>query len=293
MRKQLCYFLLILSLLSLNACQPPQEGAAVPVVELENDQPHEMLPANEPELKVPDLPAVVEPPPSNASGTSYSWSFTRNNNHQPTTIPPEAAKLLEQYPALYLGPADHRQQVYLTFDCGYEQGFAPAILDTLKTQEVKAIFFLTGHYVRSQPELVKRMLAEGHLLGNHSDNHPDFSSISQQQLVQELDSLNNAYRQLTGEFLSPYARPPEGRYSAQSLYDTAAAGYTSVFWSMAFHDWDPQNQPGADWVYQHIMDNIHPGAIILLHIVSQSDTEALNRIISDLKVQGYSFATFE
>ncbi|MDO4539739.1 MAG: polysaccharide deacetylase family protein [Syntrophomonadaceae bacterium] len=228
----------------------------------------------------------------NATSASYSWSFVRNSEHKPPGIPAAAAELLAAYPALYLGDAS-QNQVYLTFDCGYELGYAPAVLDTLAAHDVPALFFLTGHYVTSQPDLVLRMRDEGHMLGNHTYNHPDPTAIAREELARELESLNTACIALTGQPLEPYMRPPAGKFSAQSLRWTGELGYTSVFWSMAFHDWDPNDQPGADWVYQHVTANIHPGAVILLHIVSQSDTEALERIIIDLKAQGYTFAALQ
>jgi len=160
----------------------------------------------------------------------------------------------------------------------------------LKANDVKAVFFITGHYIQTHPELVKRMREEGHMVGNHTWNHPDMSTLSTEELEEEVKSLEKAFYDLTGTEMDKYLRPPMGRFSAASLYDTYNLGYSTVFWSMAFKDWDPNNQPGAEVSYQHVMDNIHPGAIILLHAVSESNTKALDRILNSLKQQGYQFA---
>jgi peptidoglycan-N-acetylmuramic acid deacetylase len=172
-------------------------------------------------------------------------------------------------------------------------GYTSQILDTLAAQNVKAAFFITGQYIKTQPDLVRRMHEEGHLVCNHSFNHPDFSTISQSKLEQEITSLESLYRDLPGQDMDKYLRPPMGNFNANSLQWTKALGYSSVFWSMAWKDWDPQQQPGADYVYQHVIDNIHPGAVILMHAVSESDTQALEKTITTLLAQGYVFSTFD
>lgn len=293
-RKTILPYLLILTLLpALGACGGAEPPAA-PAVSIPEPPEPEPLPEPEPASEpLAEEPAIVTAMPAdNATSASYSWSFIRNSEHLPPGIPAVAADMLARYPALYLGPAE-QNQIYLTFDCGYELGYAPAILDTLAAHEAPALFFLTGHYIASQPDLVLRMQAEGHRLGNHTYNHPDPTAITREELATELESLNAACIELTGEPLAPYMRPPAGKFSAQSLRWTGELGYTSVFWSMAFHDWDPADQPGAEWVYDHVTANIHPGAVILLHIVSESDTQALDRILTELKAQGYAFAVLE
>lgn len=187
---------------------------------------------------------------------------------------------------------NNSHKIYLTFDCGYELGYTSAILDTLKQHDVKAAFFITGQYIKTRPDLVLRMHQEGHLVCNHTWNHPDMSTLSQSQIEQELGQLEEAYRKLTGSSLDPYLRPPMGRYSEYSLAQTSRLGYSTVFWSLAFKDWDPNQQPGAEVSYREVMNNIHPGAVILLHAVSKSNTEALDKILTDLKAQGYVPALF-
>ncbi len=233
----------------------------------------------------PGLPQP-EPPPS-----SYSWYFQRNNLHQVPFVAESTCRLLEDNNAFYYRESSG-SQIYLTFDEGYELGYTGQILDILQANDVKAIFFITGHYINSQPELVIRMKQEGHLVGNHTVNHPDLGIADLDTITAEITGLENKFTALTGLPMDKYMRPPMGLYSESSLAATANLGYHTVFWSLAFHDWDPNEQPGADFSYQHVMDNVHPGAVILLHAVSQSNTEALDRIIKDLQAAGYEFSLF-
>lgn len=252
--------------------------------------------------KNPPAPAVKPEQPSgegsSATATapapatkSYSWYFTRNSQHQTPFVNQDISNLLSANGAFYVLP-NNNSRIYLTFDAGYEKGYTARILDTLKANGVHAAFFITGQYLRTQPELAKRMKAEGNLVCNHTVNHPDCSKISSDSLKKEIKSLEEQYLQVTGQEMDRYLRPPMGKYSESSLKTTQELGYKTVFWSIAFNDWDPSNQPGADYSYNHVLNNIHPGAVILLHAVSQSDTEALDRIIKDLQSQGYVFATF-
>jgi len=277
--------LLLLGLL-LAGCQSKGETAA---------------PRNVTPIKSPSVyqPVANTTSPSSQSGSStdknpaksYAWYFIPNNQHLAPAIDKDAVGLLAQNQAIYLLPnAD--KKIYLSFDCGYELGYTGSILDTLQRKQIKAAFFITGQYIKSQPDLVKRMQAEGHLVCNHTWNHPDLATVDQAKLQQELKSLEQAYEELTGVPLDKYVRPPMGSFSANSLKWAKDAGYTTVFWSMAWKDWDPKQQPGADFVYQYAMDHIHSGAIILMHAVSSSDTEALEKIINDLQAQGYAFSTF-
>ncbi|CFY01356.1 Polysaccharide deacetylase [Syntrophomonas zehnderi OL-4] len=251
---------------------------------------------NRPQPAVNPAPAPTPPPADSSQQTTStapkrSWYFMRNSQHAAPAVSQDIQKILSDNQAKYVLPNnDHK--IYLTFDCGYELGYTPTILDTLQSQQVKAAFFITGHFIQSKPELVKRMQSEGHLVCNHTFNHPDLAAVKQEKLQQEITSLENRYQELTGVPMDKYLRPPMGNYSADSLKWTQELGYTTIFWSMAWKDWDPRQQPGADFVYRHVIDNIHPGAIILMHNVSSSDTEALARIITDLKSQGYVFSQF-
>lgn len=245
-------------------------------------------PSAEPVAELDEPPVESNTAPA---AKSYSWYFTRNNQHQIPAVNQDISNLLAANGAFYVLP-NNSSKIYLTFDAGYELGYTARILDTLKANGVNAAFFITGQYLHTQPELVKRMKAEGNLVCNHTLNHPDCAKISRDTLEKEIKSLEEEYLQVTGQEIDRYLRPPMGNYSELSLKTTSELGYKTVFWSMAFADWDPAKQPGADYSYNHVIANIHPGAVILLHAVSQSDTEALDRIIKDLKSQGYVFATF-
>ena len=232
----------------------------------------------------PGLPQP-EPPPS-----SYSWYFQRNNLHQVPFVAESTCRLLEDNNAFYYRESSG-SQIYLTFDEGYELGYTGQILDILQANDVKAIFFITGHYINSQPELVIRMKQEGIWWGIiRLIIRPGIADLN--TITAEITGLENKIYRLDGLPMDKYMRPPMGLYSESSLAAAANLGYHTVFWSLAFHDWDPNEQPGADFSYQHVMDNVHPGAVILLHAVSQSNTEALDRIIKDLQAAGYEFSLF-
>lgn len=225
-------------------------------------------------------------------GSAADWYFKPAKNNQPATTEPEYEALLKKYDGIYIGNTA-KKNIYLTFDNGYEAGYTPKILDTLKKEKVPATFFVTGHYITDQPALVKRMVEEGHIIGNHSWGHPDLSKVSDEKYEQELLKLKQAYTKLTGKKKMIYLRPPRGTFSERSLRLADEAGYVSVFWSAAYKDWVRDEQHGADYAYQHIMNRIHPGAIVLLHTVSSDNSEALPRVIHDLKKQGYSFHSLD
>lgn len=263
---------------------PPQNKDVEPV------KPVDPVKSAQPPTKdpAPAVPAAVTEPATE----SYSWYFRRNSEHQTPAISEDVQLMLANNDAFYVLP-NNDKKIYLTFDEGYENGYTGQILDILKTNNVRAAFFITGHYLKSQPELVTRMKNEGHLVCNHTSNHPDLSTVSQEKFEQEITSLESNFQDLTGLKMDKYLRPPMGNYSPASLGYARETGYRTVFWSMAFKDWDVSNQPGAEYSYQHVINNIHPGAVILLHAVSQSNTEALDRIIKDLTAQGYIFALFD
>ena len=222
------------------------------------------------------------------STEAQSWSFKRNKEHLPVTGYYQLD--LAKYGAYYLGNTEEKV-VYLTFDEGYENGFTPAILDTLKEKQIKAAFFITGSYLKHSPELVKRMKEEGHVVGNHSQTHPDFTTQTDEQVIDEVSQVAAKFKEVVGTEMDPFFRFPSGRYSERDLYIVRKLGFRSIFWSMAYKDWDTKEQPGKDYAYQHVMDNYHPGAVILLHAVSSSNTEALADIITGLDEAGYRFGS--
>lgn len=222
------------------------------------------------------------------SNVKKSWSFKRNSDHIPILAYIDFD--ISKYDGYYLGNTDEKI-IYLTFDNGYENGYTPTILDILKENDVKAIFFVTKPYIKNEPELVKRMKEEGHLVGNHSVTHPSFPEISDEQIAKEILDTANYMEEITGYKMDHFFRTPKGEYSERTLKLTKDLGYKSIFWSLAYADWDVNEQPGKQYAYDHVITNIHPGAIPLLHAVSQSNTEALDDIIKEIKEEGYSFGS--
>ncbi|MHB1135307.1 MAG: delta-lactam-biosynthetic de-N-acetylase [Coriobacteriia bacterium] len=264
--------------------------------------PAPLQPAEEPTVAPgaplePVAPAPVEPSPSVPESpeptevTTRSWYYTPNTAHRVPGVPDDASRLLASYGGRYTGP-DGRL-VYLTFDQGYENGNTPAILDALARNGVKATFFVTGSYVRSNPDLVRRMAAEGHVVGNHTMSHPSLPDLvgDRAAFAAELSQTAALFREVTGVEMARVMRPPMGEYSARSLWLTQQLGYESVFWGFAHRDWIVDDQPPVDVTIDRILSGSHPGAIYLLHGVSSSDTQALDASIAGLRGQGYGFGT--
>ena len=200
---------------------------------------------------------------------------------------------LANYDAYYLGDTGQKV-IYLTFDCGYENGYTEKILDALKKHHAPAAFFVVGHMIESAPDIVRRMAAEGHVVGNHTFHHPDMSAISQQDAFQqELDSLAELYQQTTGKPLSRFYRPPQGKYSEENLKQAQALGYKTVFWSLAYVDWYVDNQPTAEQAYAKLLPRIHDGAIVLLHSTSKTNADILDELLTKWEDMGYRFASLE
>jgi peptidoglycan-N-acetylmuramic acid deacetylase len=222
------------------------------------------------------------------SNSPIHWGFKKARNE----VPPEAGEyydeLLKKYDAFYKGSPDEKT-VYLTFDNGYENGYTDKILDVLKKEKVPATFFVTGHYLESAPDLVKRMVEEGHIVGNHSWSHPDFTQLTDERIVQELDKVKEKTKELTGQKEMLFVRPPRGILSERTLKVSREAGYIHVLWSLAFVDWKTDQQQGWQYAYNEIMKQIHPGAVILLHTVSKDNADALEKAIVDIKKRGYTF----
>lgn len=198
-------------------------------------------------------------------------------------------EFLQQFGAYYVGDTGNKV-IYLTFDAGYENGHTADILDVLKKHEAPAAFFLVGSFIREQPELVCRMAAEGHIVGNHTNSHPDMSAISDQAaFAAELDGVEQAYREATGEELPKFYRPPQGKYSQSNLQQACDLGYTTVFWSLAYVDWQEDAQPSREQAFGKLIPRIHNGAIVLLHSTSATNAEILDELLSKWEELGYSF----
>ena len=222
---------------------------------------------------------------------AYGWGFKKSTENSPPDVG-EYDNLLENQEAIYKEDTDEKN-IYLTFDNGYEQGFTADMLDVLKKHNVPAAFFVTGHYVKSEPDLIKRMAEEGHIIGNHSYGHPDFTKMSKKEVHKELKKLKEAVQAITDQETMNYVRPPRGTFNEKTLDWTEEFGYTQVFWSLAFKDWETNQQKGWKHAYEQVMDQVHPGAIVLLHTVSEDNAEALDKIIKRLKKDGYQFKSLD
>ena len=228
--------------------------------------------------------------------TSVSGGGNWGLSFQSAGDPPEAnatASELKKYNAYYIEETDEKV-MYLTFDAGYENGCTAKILDTLKKHKIPAAFFLVGNYIESEPELVKRMVSEGHIVGNHTFSHPDMSAISlEDSFRNELESLEKLYKGTTGLEMMKIYRPPQGRYSESNLQMAKNMGYTTVFWSLAYVDWYDDQQPTREEAFKKLIPRIHPGAIVLLHSTSATNAEILDELIIKWKEMGYSFRSIE
>ena len=200
---------------------------------------------------------------------------------------------LQPYHAYYAQDTNEKI-IYLTFDCGYENGNTPAILDALKKHQVSATFFTVGTFLEAEPDLVKRMVAEGYTLGNHTWHHPDMSAISTiDAFSEELSSTADAYRQITGEEMPHYYRPPQGKYSTENLQMAKDLGYSTFFWSLAYVDWYQDNQPSKEEAFAKLLGRIHPGAIVLLHNTSSTNAAILDELLTRWEEMGYHFGTLQ
>ncbi len=222
----------------------------------------------------------------------FSWSVVRKKDHLPPGVERKQVELAGKYNAIYLGDTS-KKIIYLTFDEGYENGYTPKILDTLKENNVKAAFFITMPYLKKHFDLVDRMVKEGHIVGNHTVNHPSMPDVGDDsKLEKEMLDLDLLFREKTGRTMK-YLRPPKGEFSERTLKISKELGYRNVFWSFAYDDWYVDKQRGAEYARKIVGGNIHNGAVLLLHAVSKDNAEALDMIITDLRSQGYEFGTLD
>ena len=196
---------------------------------------------------------------------------------------------LKQYNAYYASDTDQKI-IYLTFDAGYENGNTPAILDALKKHQAPAVFFVVGNFIKDNPDLIRRILAEGHIIGNHTMTHPDLPQISSMDAFQkELQDVEELYTSLTGEAMTKFYRPPRGIYSTENLSMAKELGYSTFFWSLAYVDWIQDQQPSREEAFQKLLTRIHPGAIVLLHNTSSTNAEILDELLTKWEEVGYEF----
>ena len=221
-----------------------------------------------------------------------NWGLSFQEEGQPP-VANATAEELAGYNAFYADDTDEKV-MYITFDAGYENGYTEKILDVLKKHQVKAAFFLVGNYIETSPDLVKRMVEEGHLVGNHTYTHPDMSSISTiGSFEKELKQLEEKYREVTGKEMKKYYRPPQGKYSESNLKMASDMGYKTVFWSLAYVDWYESDQPTKEEAFEKLIPRAHPGAIVLLHSTSRTNSEILDELLTRWEDMGYEFRSVE
>lgn len=221
---------------------------------------------------------------------AYGFGFQRNKENVAPNIG-MYKNVLEGTNSYYVGNADDKV-LYLTFDAGYDNGNMGKILDVLKEKDVKGTFFLTGDFFRNE-DLVMRIANEGHIVANHTENHRNITTLTKEQIKEELDKVSERYHNLTGKEMVKYFRPPEGEFDKESLNIVKSFNYKTFFWSVAYNDWNTDKQKGADYGYTNIMNNLHNGAIILLHSVSSDNAACLSKVIDDARALGYEFRNLD
>jgi peptidoglycan-N-acetylmuramic acid deacetylase len=220
-----------------------------------------------------------------------SWGLSFQEDGKPP-VADVSAEEIAPYNAWYI--KDTQEKVlFLTFDAGYENGNTEGILDALKKHNAPAAFFIVGHYLESSPQLVQRMIEEGHIVGNHSYHHPDMSQMSQEEFQQELGALEDLYQETFGQEMAKYYRPPQGKYSENNLRIAKELGYKTIFWSLAYVDWDVDNQPSQEDAMDKLTRRVHPGAIVLLHSTSKTNAEILDNLLTKWEDMGYTFKSLE
>lgn len=200
---------------------------------------------------------------------------------------------LKQYDAYYAKPTEEKV-LYLTFDAGFENGNTPAILDALKKHHAPAAFFVVGNFLKTSPDLVKRMVKEGHIVGNHTLNHLDMSKLSSKEEFQkEISGVEDLYKKITGKPMKKLYRAPQGKYSTQNLQMAKDLGYKTFFWSLAYVDWYENNQPTKEEAFDKLLKRIHPGAIVLLHSTSSTNAQILDELLTKWEEMGYTFKSLD
>lgn len=219
------------------------------------------------------------------------WGIKRNKENKQPDFGEKNKKILENNNGICVGNSEMKN-IYLTFDEGYEAGYTEKILDVLKNKNVKATFFITAHYLNTQPELVKRMIDEGHIVGNHTVNHKSMPSLSDEEIYSEVMDLHRVINEKF-QYEMKYFRPPMGEFSEKTLSLTNSLGYKTVMWSFAYEDWNEDKQPNEEFAKKMILDNLHNGEIILLHGNSKTNTNILEDIINEINNWGYCFKSLD
>jgi peptidoglycan-N-acetylmuramic acid deacetylase len=231
-------------------------------------------------------PAAPKPDATTADRTPFSWYYMKKPKGQVPNFPGETKKYTDGMKALWVGTG---KKVYLTIDTGGALGDMDTIVSSLKNNDAKANFFIAGYNVKKNPDYVRRLVADGHLVANHTMTHTDMTLQTDDQIRKEIEDFEKLMKEVTGQEASPFFRFPYGRYNMHILQLVSDMGYTSVFWSTAMRDWEPRKN-GAEDPYNDIMNNLHDGNIILMHQGSPENIQALDRIVKEVKQAGYEFA---
>lgn len=275
--------LALLSALALSLCGCTVEGDSSDYSSSVSEEATEDTPAN---LNTTE---VTKASPASLSKTVHCWG--QGKQFDDLNRPVSCTQFQQEfgnYDASFI-KEDCGNTIYLTFDEGYENGYTSQILDVLKEKNVPAVFFVTGDYLERSPELVQRMIDEGHTVGNHTENHPSMPTLSESKMAEEINTLSQAVKERFGYQMTLF-RPPKGEFSEESLAVTQEQGYESVFWSFAYADWDPDNQPNPTTALNTLTERLHPGAIYLLHAVSSTNAQILGDWIDQTRATGYEFA---
>ncbi len=225
-----------------------------------------------------------------AAVTDWGVSYQKQGA---TPVGNASAEYLRQFDSWYCGCAEDKV-IYLTFDAGYENGFTPTILDVLAAHDAPAAFFIVGNYIKTSPELVRRMVTEGHIVGNHTETHSDMSRITDlESFKAELEKLEADFSATTGTELPKYYRPPQGKFSEANLKNAKQLGYKTIFWSLAYVDWYVDNQPTKEQAFEKLIPRVHPGAVVLLHSTSKTNAEILDALLTRWEEEGYRFGSLD
>ena len=227
-----------------------------------------------------------------STALNNDWGLSYQTNGE-TPVGNADSEFLKEYNAYYVGDTNEKV-IYLTFDAGYENGNTEKILDALKKHNAPATFFLVDNYVKTAPDIVKRMVAEGHIVGNHTTSHPDMSKISDiENFKKELNGIENSYKELIGKDMVKVYRPPQGKFSEGNLEQAKELGYKTFFWSLAYVDWIEDKQPTKEQAYSKLLTRIHPGAIVLLHSTSKTNADILDELLTKWEEMGYTFKSID
>jgi len=221
------------------------------------------------------------------SNELLAWGFRRGENHKQASLDTASEKVIREFEGISMGNPNS-QKIYLTFDCGYEAGYTEAILDALAENDVKASFFITAHYLNTAGDIVKRMIEEGHIVGNHTVNHKCLPNISDDEIKKEVMDLHNSLYEKFGYEMT-YFRPPKGEFSERVIDVVTKLGYKTVMWSSAYDDWDVEKQNREEYGKNKIIDNVHNGCVLLLHATSKDNSVILSDVIKEIKNMGYEF----